>query len=280
VYNEVMRRSSLVALAFLLSACAGMQELARSAVKAPKLTFRSASIQGLDMEGATVGFTFDLENPNGFGVDLARIGWTIDAEGTRVAAGDLPGGLQIRANGTAPINFPVRVRFQDVPGIVSLLGSGKDAIGYRLGGTVGIRTPIGILDLPLSHEDRLKLPSVPRFALEGISIRSVTFSELALDVRVRVKNPNGFALPVGRLDYALAVSGAPVAHADGVDLSGVAAGSSAVVAIPVRFAVGSAGRAAADLARGAEVPVELTGRAHVGGIPLPLDLRARMPARR
>jgi LEA14-like dessication related protein len=249
-------------------------------VKDPKLTFRSAALEALDMEGATVAFTWDLENPNAFGVDLARVGWTIDVEGTRVAAGDLPGGLQIKANGTSPVTFPVRVRFQDVPGIVSLLGSGKDEIGYRLGGTIGLRTPIGILDLPLSHEDRLRLPSMPRFALEGLSIRRMTFDEVALALRLRVRNPNAFALPVGKLDYALAVAGARVARADAAALAAVPGGGSAVVEIPLSLDVASAGRAAADIARGGDVQVDLTGKAVVGGIPLPLDLRGKLPVRR
>ncbi len=273
-------RTAAIALAFLLASCAGVGQLARSAVKAPKLTFRSASIEALDMEGATVAFTFDLENPNGFGVDLARVGWTVDVEGTRVASGDVPGGLKIRANGTSPVTFPVRVRYQDVPGIVSLLGSGKDVVQYKLAGTLGVRTPLGILDVPLSHEDRLRLPSVPHFAIEGISVRSASFTELALDVRLRIRNPNAFALPLGRLDYALAIGGAHVARADGAELAGVAGGDSAVVAIPVKLDIVSAGRAAADLARGAEVQVDLTGSAVVGGIPLPLDVRGKVPARR
>lgn len=273
-------RTAAIGLAFLLAACAGVQQLARSAVKEPKLTFRSASLEALDMEGATVAFTFDIENPNGFGVDLARIGWTVDVEGTRIAAGEVPGGLQIRASATSPVAFPVRIRFQDVPGIVSLLGSGKDVIQYRLGGTLGVRTPLGIIDLPLSHEDLLRIPSMPRFTLDGISVRSASFTELALDVRLRIRNPNAFALPLGRLDYALAIGGAHVARAEGAELAGVAGGTSAVVAIPVKLDIVSAGRAAADLARGAEVQVDLSGRAVVGGIPLPVDLRGRVPARR
>jgi LEA14-like dessication related protein len=273
-------RTAAIGLAFLLAACAGVQQLARSAVKEPKLTFRSASLEALDMEGATVAFTFDIENPNGFGVDLARLGWTVDVEGTRIAAGEVPGGLQIRASATSPVAFPVRIRFQDVPGIVSLLGSGKDVIQYRLGGTLGVRTPLGIIDLPLSHEDLLRIPSMPRFTLDGISVRSASFTELALDVRLRIRNPNAFALPLGRLDYALAIGGAHVARAEGAELAGVAGGTSAVVAIPVKLDIVSAGRAAADLARGAEVQVDLSGRAVVGGIPLPVDLRGRVPARR
>jgi LEA14-like dessication related protein len=276
-----MRKIAL-AISFVLvfAGCAGLKDLAASAVQKPKLTFRSASLQALDLEGATVAFTWDVENPNRFGVDLARVGWTVDVEGTRIAAGDLPGGLQIKASGTAPVTFPVHVRFQDVPGIVSLLGSGKDELRYRLGGTLGVRTPVGVVDLPLSHEDRLKLPSMPKFALEGVSIRSFGLTEIGLDVRVRVKNPNAFALPLGKLDYALAIGGSPVARADGVDLAPVAGSTSAVVAIPVRLDVGSAGRAAAELARGGEVQVDLAGKASVGGIPFPLHLAGKVPARR
>jgi LEA14-like dessication related protein len=275
-----VRIVALLALPLFLVSCAEVQKLARSAVKDPKLTFRSATLDALDLEGATVAFTWDLENPNGFGLDLARVGWTVDVEGTRVAAGDLPGGLEIKANGTAPVTFPVRVRFQDVPGIVSLLGSGKDVIGYRLAGVIGVRTPIGVLDLPLSHEDRLRLPSLPRFGLEGLSVRRMTFDEVALDVRLRVKNPNAFPLPVGKLDYALAIAGAPVARAAGAALAAVPGGGSAVVEIPLRLDLASAGRAAADVARGADVQVDLTGKAVVAGIPLPLDLRGKLPVRR
>jgi LEA14-like dessication related protein len=275
-----MRKIALAIPFVVLAGCAGLKDLAASAVQKPTLTFRSASLQALDLEGATVAFTWDVENPNRFGVDLARVGWTIDVDGTRIAAGDLPGGLQIKASGTAPVTFPVRVRFQDVPGIVSLLGSGKDELRYKLAGTLGVRTPIGIVDLPLSHEDRLKLPSMPKFALEGVSIRSFGLSEIGFDVRVRVKNSNAFALPLGKLDYALAIAGSSVARADGVDLAPVAGGTSAVVAIPVRLDVGSAGRAAAELARGGEVEVDLAGKASLGGIPFPLHLAGKVPARR
>jgi LEA14-like dessication related protein len=274
-----MRKIALVAPLLLLAACAGLNELAASAVQKPKLTFRSVSLTAVDLEGATLAFTWDLENPNGFGVNLARVGWTIDVEGTRVASGDLPGGVEIRANGTAPLTFPVHVRYKDVPGIVSLLGSKKDAVRYKLAGTVGIRTPLGILDVPMSREDKLRLPSTPQFALDGLSIRSLGFSEIVLDVKLRVRNPNAFALPLGKLEYALALGGTSVARAAAVDVTPIAGGTSGVVAIPVHVDVASAGRVAAELARGGEVQVDLDGKATLGGIPFPLDLKGRVPAR-
>ncbi|HEX9244096.1 MAG TPA: LEA type 2 family protein [Anaeromyxobacter sp.] len=274
-----MRRLAL-ALAVSLAGCAGLQEFAASAVQKPKLTFRSASVTALDLEGATVSLTWDLENPNAFGVDLAKVAWTFDAEGQRVAAGDLPGGLQIRANGTSPVTFPVRVRYQDVPGIVNLLGSGKDELRYAVGATVGVRTPVGVLEVPVTHADKVRLPAMPRFALDGLAVRSIGFDAIVLDVRVRVRNPNVFALPTGKLDYALSLSGADVARAESIAVEPVAGGSSAVVVIPVRVDVGAAGRVATELARGAEVHVGLKGNASLAGIPFPLDLKGSLPARR
>jgi LEA14-like dessication related protein len=275
-----MRKIALAMPLLLLAGCAGIEKLAASAVQPPKLTFRSATVQELDLEGATLGFTWDLENPNGFGVDVARVAWSVDAEGTRVASGDLPSGLKIRANATAPVTFPVRVRFQDVPGIVKLLTSGKDQVGYKLAASVGVKTPVGVVEVPISHQGHLALPATPHFTLEGIAIRSLSFSEITLDVRVRVQNPNAFPLPLGKLDAALAIAGAPVARAQALDVAPLAKGTSAVVAIPVRLDVGSAGRAAAEVARGGDVEVDLSGKATLGGIPLPLHLAGKVPARR
>lgn len=275
-----MRKTLLAVVPVLLAGCAAVQDLARATFQEPRLSFRSASLSALDLDGATVDFTWDLENPNALGVDLARAGWQVEVGGTRIAGGDLPGGLRVPANGKAPITFPVRVRFRDVPGIVSLLGGGKGELDYRLSGSVGVRTPLGVVDLPMSHTDRLKLPSLPRFGLDGLRVRSVSLSSVALDVRLRVQNPNAFPLPDGELDYALALAGTSVARAEGASVGKVPGGGSAIVEIPVRIDVMAAGRVAADVARGAEIPVELTGNAQLAGLPLPLDLRGKLPARR
>ncbi len=275
-------RSRLAALLLpaLLSGCAGLENLAKAAFQEPRLSFRSAALDALDLEGATIGFTFDLENPNAIGVDVARAGWQVEVEGTRVAAGDLPAGLAVPANGKVPVTFPVRVRFRDVPGIVSLLGSGRSELAYRLSGSIGVRTPVGVVDLPMSHSDTVKVPALPRFGLDGLQVRSVSLSSVALGVRLRIQNPNAFPLPAGDLQYALALSGTPVARAEAARVVAVPAAGSAVVEIPVKVDVASAGHVAADLARGGDVQVELTGKAELAGLPVPLDLRARVPAHR
>jgi LEA14-like dessication related protein len=271
---------ALAVLGLALASCAGLQDLAHGVFERPRLAFRSAAIQGLDLGGATVALSFDLENPNALGLDVARVGYGLEVEGTRIATGDLPGGLAIPARGKAPLTVPVRVRFADVPGIVSLLTGGRDQLRYRVSGNVGVNTPIGPVDLPLSHDGELALPSMPRFALDGLAVKGVSLTEVAVDVKVRVTNPNRFGLPAGSLGYALSVAGGQVARADGAPLAAVAGGGSTVVALPVKVNLLRAGQAATALARGGEVDVALKGEARVAGLPLPIDVAARLPARR
>ncbi len=280
VYNGGMRKTLAVLAVVAVAGCASLKDLAKAAFQTPRLEFRSATLQALDLEGATIGVVFDLTNPNGFGLDLARVAYGVEVEGTRIASGDLPGGLAIPASGKAPLTIPVRVRFADVPGIVSLLTTRRESLRYKLTGNAGVRTPVGVIDLPLAHEDTLRLPGLPGFAVEGVSVRGAGLTDVALDLRVRVKNPNAFPIPAGRLDYALSLGGAEVARARDAALGNVAAGGSTVVVIPVKVDLVRAGRVATALLGGGEVPVGLAGTANVAGIPVPLDVRATVPARR
>jgi LEA14-like dessication related protein len=278
-----MRKSSIaLLLAVLAPGCAGLSEIARSSIQEPKLSFRSASVRSLDFEGATVALLFDLTNPNAFGLELARAGWAVEVDGTRIASGDMPGGLAIPANGTAPVSLPVHVRFQDVPGIASLLGSGRDEVPYRVSGTIGVRTPLGVLDLPVSHSDTIRLPRLPRIAVDGVSLRGVSLDTLGVGfvVRVRVANPNRFPMPAGGLDTTVELAGTGVAKAQLGRLEPLPAGASAVVDIPVQLDPSSAVRAASVLGRGGDVDVHLRGSVALAGLTLPLDLRARAPTRR
>jgi LEA14-like dessication related protein len=276
---RALRPAAALVLVAALAACAQLESVARSALQRPTLSFQSASLRSLDLEGATVAFEYRVDNPNGFGLDLASLGYRLDLEGRRVVDGTMDSGLRIPASGSAPLSFPVHVRFADVPGFVDLVKA-RDAVKYRLAGTAGLRTPVGVVDLPLAHEGSIPLPDLPDFALDGISIRSASFTDVVLDVKLRVRNGNAFALPRGALSYGLSVAGAAVASADGKDLAPVAANSSAVLAIPVRVSLAGAGRAVTGLVQGEAVDVALTGNARFAGVGVPLDLRARLRASR
>jgi len=276
--TTAMRRSLLLGL-LAASGCAGLQQLAASAFEKPTVEFRSASLQSLDLEGATIAFEYRIANPNGFGLDLARLAYALEVEGTRVVDGELKHGLQLPAHGTAEVRFPVHVRFADVAGFANLVGA-HDRLAYRLSGTAGVNTPVGVVDLPLSHASTIAVPRLPSLSIEALDVRSLSFSDLALDVRIGVHNPNPFPLPAASVSYALAVAGIPVASGEGKSLAALAPNGRGTIAIPVRLSLANAGRVTSQLAAGGAVEVRLQGTAMFGNVPLPFDLQGKVPASR
>lgn len=260
-----------------LLGCAELGKIASSVVVPPKLTYRAVNLRDLDLEGATLAFDFDVENENSFGLEVARIGYGLEVEGTRLD-GTAPGGLKLPAQRKSPLTLTAHLRYRDVPALLSVLGK-KDSVRYKLSGNVGVQTPLGVLDLPVSHEDTLALPRMPQVAFDGISLRSVSLTHVALDVRLRLTNPNAFPLPSGRLDGALSLGGAEVARVENQSLATVGGKGTAVAVIPLRLDLAGAGRAALELSRGAPVQVGLRGEAQVAGARLPLSLSQRLTAR-
>jgi LEA14-like dessication related protein len=111
-------------------------------------------------------------------------------------------------------------------------------------------------------------------------VRGATFSNVALDVKLRVQNPNPFPIPAGKLDYALSIGGAEVARASDAAVGRLGAGGATIVTIPVRVDLARLGGAATALVRGGDVQVGLAGTADVAGLPLPLELHGLVPAQR
>ena len=270
------RRLAPLALVVALAAaalggCAAVSQLAQGAFKTPTLQFRSASIESIDFDGATVGLDYTLNNPNGFGVTLARVRYGLSLEGREVTRGEVTNGLQIPAAGQAPVRFTARLPFAEVGHLLELVQR-HAPVPYTVAGAVGVDTPVGVVELPVQHSGTVDLPGLPAFRFAGADVRMSGLTDLVVDVKIGVKNPNPFPIPAGLLAYALSLSGQPVAQVDGHQLAGVAAHGDGTITIPVRLSILGAGRAAASALQGSGAEVRLNGSAQLGAIPVPLDV--------
>lgn len=271
---SALPRAAAAALAAVLalSGCAAVRDLAAGAFDRPTLTFESWAARDLDLDGVTILLRYRVDNPNGFGLDLAELGYALEVEGRPIASGDLPAGLQLRARAASPLDVPVRLRWREVPGLARVLVSQRD-VAYRVSGRAGVRSPIGVLTLPFEHAARVALPRVPSVRLEGVALREASFSQVSLDLKLRVGNANAFPLPVGALTYGLRVGDREVVSGASHPLVAVPAGGDAVVSIPVRISTAQAAGSVRELTRGAEV--RLRGVAGFGGLDVPLDASSK-----
>jgi LEA14-like dessication related protein len=268
----------LAATLVLLGAggCSFLRTLTGIGLQRPTLAYESWSADQLDLEGVTIALHYRLENPSDFSLDLRRLDYRLEVEGRQVAEGDLPTGVQLRAQGATPLVFPIRLRWRDLPGFVELLLSRSD-LGYRVTGSAGVGSPIGILSIPFEHRDRVALPRPPSLRLEGITLREASLSSLALELRLRIENGNGFPLPVGALVYGLRLGARDLLSGGTQPLVAVAPGGHAVVSVPVRLSLKGATDALAELLRGAAL--RLHGSADFGALEVPVDTQGHLSDR-
>ena len=271
--RKIGRRLALATLLVALAGCASIRSLLGGGFERPTFTYESWSADQLDLDGVTIALHYRLENPNDFGLDLKRLGYRLEVEGRQIVAGDLPAGVQIRAKGATPVPIPVRLRWRDVPGFVELFLA-RAEVAYRVSGNVGIGSPIGIIDLPFDHRDRVALPRPPSVGIEGITVRDSSLSSLSLDLKVRIENRNAFPLPVGGLTYGLRVGQRDVLAGGAHPLAAVPPGGRATVTVPVRISLLGVADSVSELVRGAEL--RLHGLAEFGPMEVPVDAGGRL----
>jgi hypothetical protein len=263
-----------------LAACSHAQKAPPPAplpVHLPLVAFEAVKVDGFGFSGARLSFRARAENTGPTPISVVRVDYALDVEGGRAAQGTTPASLAIagataEGPGAATVILPVDLRFAAVPGIARVLQADREA-AYVLSGGVTFLTPAGEVRVPMSHSGRLAVPRAPKFEVEKVVMRSASPREIALEMRVDVRNPNAFELPAGRIGCGLHLSGKEVVRADLEIAEPIAAGGSAGVTVPLRISVLKAGKAAARmLLPFSSLDVAVKGEARFGGVPVPLEL--------
>lgn len=258
-----LRPAALLLLALAASGCA---------VTRPTLSFKNARVADVDLEGTTLQLTFALKNPNPIALSLATAAYDLEVEGRKVVSGRPPNGLRMAANGTTDLSFPARIRFQDiVPALQTFLT--KDKAAYRASGKVGIQTPIGVVELPLSYAGSFPVPKVPKVSFQAPRIQGLSLQGARVVFPLQVKNGNAFALPLGGLSASFTVAGARIGSAQAALPARLAAGGEQVVELPVDVNFLQVGFGVMNALKSRQAPVKLEGALKSGNASVPISLQ-------
>jgi LEA14-like dessication related protein len=269
-----MRRLARVLLPALLVAtlpgCATLSRLLGQVLEKPKLAFDHASVKTLSLDGLTLDTVWRVDNPNGFGLDLSRLGYALSVDGHPVAKGDAPGGVHLPAKGTGMVTLPLSFRFQDLAGTLTDLMNRK-TLPYRVSGRFGFDTPVGGVEIPFDHQGTVPVPRLPGVRIEGARIANLSLTGATVEVRLAVTNGNAFPLAIDRLAYAARVAGSQVGTGQ-LTPGRLPASGTRVLVLPLTVHFASAGRAVYDALRSGHLAVGVKGSLDAGAVHLPLDL--------
>ena len=111
----------------------------------------------------------------------------------------------------------------------------------------------------------------PQISVNKIALDRVSFRESSATFSLNVKNPNGFAIYLSGIEYALSLNGTPVAGGENSNRMKIAAGTEEVIQIPVRLQVAKLFRMIPTFLRERQVKYQLNGKVKTPLINIPFQ---------
>jgi LEA14-like dessication related protein len=261
-----------------MSGCAMLKKWLGGFAK-PTLHFKTANLASANFSQATVNLIYTLKNPNPLGLSLASVDYAFFVEGKQVVAGAPPDGLKIGANKSTDLTFPANVKFADIVPVVQTFLT-KDMAAYRVEGSLGVDTPIGVVKLPLSREGQFEVPKVPAIEMGSPRVTNLSLTGATLELPLKVTNRNSYDLPITGVTGSLAIAGANVGSVNTGDLGALAAKAVREMVLPLRINFAQSGVAAASALRGGAANVALKAQVHSGGMAIPFNVSQQLSFRK
>jgi LEA14-like dessication related protein len=142
--------AAVTAAALAVSACSG-------AVRRPEIELEGVTLGSVGFSGGTLVANIRVHNPNRFTLRAQNLRYqlflrknaaaTADSAWTRFADGVYPDTLTVHAGQTRTFGIPISFSFGQLAGAGrSLMDYGR--VDYRAEGTVDVRTPVGLRNVP------------------------------------------------------------------------------------------------------------------------------------
>jgi LEA14-like dessication related protein len=273
----MMKRPLLVLLALCLATLTGCATL-KKLFKKPRVTFKTARLSSASLSDATVDVVYQVDNPNAFGLSLAKVDYAFFVEGKQVVAGAPRKGLQLKARDSSELVFPANVRFADIVPVVETFLT-RDVANFKVQGSIGIDTPIGVIPFSLEREGTFEIPKIPNVQFESPRITNISLSGATVEFPLNITNRNSFPLPIAGIAGDLKVAGANVGTLSTGDLGMLDGSGSRQVTLPLQINFARAASAASAL-RSGNAQVNLSGRLTSGSQSVPLNIGQFLQFRR
>ncbi len=242
--------SILISVAVLLTGCASLEGL----LQKPTASFSSMNLRQADLLKSTAVFNFDVHNPNPVPILASRITYDLKLNGRHFISGDLDRGMTLAAGKTSRLQVPVTIQYLDLFDSLSQLWKTQGA-DYALTGGFAV----GPFTIPFRAHGDFDLPKMPKMSLENVKIEQLSVSGARLRCRLKMDNPNAFALLLKRLDYQFSLGGISFSRASAISHGPIAANSAAMMNFGFDISFEQLGFSAYQLLRGADADYRLDG---------------------
>lgn len=196
----------------LLSGCDTLEKITANMSK-PTASVKGVALQDLDLNGLTLGFDIEVNNPYSVPLPLTNLSYQLSSDSQQILSGNATQSSSIAAKSSRIINLPAAIQFNDLINTVSKLRPGV-VVPYDAAIELAVDAPgVGPLKLPLNKSGEFPIPAVPEVTVGSIQLDSLSLSKAVMLVQLNIKNLNDFPVKMTTLDYMLSLGGQKVAQA-------------------------------------------------------------------
>ena len=213
----------------------------------PTVAFDGLQVNHVTFEEVDTEFLFAIDNPNPVGIDIEDFSYSLAFAEVSWMDGDNPDGLLLGAAGASEVSLPTNIVFANLFDMVQA-ARGSDSLPFGLSGDFGLRldssTLVTVNSTTESNEDAevVYLPydadgdfpalRKPKFSLNKLRVKNLSWSEITLDLGMDVDNEHASNLIFNRFAYDLSLGGASTLSGVVDDLEEVIHGGDSEVATP------------------------------------------------
>ena len=188
-----------------------------------------------------------------------------------MVAGKPPLGLQIPAAGKTELLFPAEIKFLDIVATLETLLS-KDTASWRVEGSIGLDTPVGLLSLPLAAQDTFETPKIPQLQFADPRVSNISLSGATVEFPLSVTNRSSFPLMINGVTGSLSIGGARIGTLSTGDLGALTGKGVRQLSLPLKLDFLSAGSAAMRAINGGNANLKFDAQVQSGDARVPINL--------
>lgn len=257
-----IRALAALSLALSLSGCATLQQ-ALAVQEKPKLKYQTVRMRDLSFESITLDFDFVVENPYDVAISLASLDYQLDVDQKPLLQGQTNKELNVEPKGSSVITLPYKIEFVKVTEAVAALFSSRKEIPYALAVTFGLKTPIGVLPIPVKTAGNVPLPKLPDVSVGKVKLGKMSLLGAKILFDLNVKNNSAFPMAVKGSQLGVKLAGVDVSNSQ-LDIPDVPAEQSQTVQVPVDISFLKLGSAAVKAIKNKKVDYNLDGDLNLG----------------
>lgn len=140
----------------LLSGCATLLSIIGIEPEAPKVTVKQIAVAQVSLQTIKLIVTLEIENKNGFDIQLEGLSYRFKVKELEVAKGDLQQSVAIAKNSNSQVSLPLTIATPALRDLAQTFLTKHEPISARMQAELTIATPLGNYVLPLDEQRQIE----------------------------------------------------------------------------------------------------------------------------